>query len=704
MAQNFYKDTPVQDLPGVKAWCVPILEGEGIETAHDLLHQFPSKYIDRSRMYKIKEINGASQYIQVSGKITHMAITGTGRGQRLTAKFFDGESYMDLVWFQAIDYIVRTYHENVTYIVFGKPTIFGNKVQLAHPEIDTPTSIMKKKVMGVQQSHYSIPEKMKRKKFTSATMRSIIVEELEGTVKRNPIPENLPQYLVDGLKLMSNHDALVNIHLPGNDRLLAEAKYRLKFEELFYLQLKAQRAYKRNKGFVGNVFNTIGDIFNTFYSKHLPFPLTGAQKRVIKEIYNDCRSGKQMNRLLQGDVGSGKTLVATMCMLIALDNGYQACLMVPTEILANQHFETIYQQLSPLGINVALLTGSTKQATRKKLLPMLASGEINIVIGTHALLEDSVKFKRLGLAIIDEQHRFGVAQRAKLQAKNALPPHVLVMTATPIPRTLAMTMYGDLEVSTIDEMPPGRKPIMTYHQFDTNKYQVYDFLKREIAKGRQVYIVYPLIDENEKLDYQSLMSGYEQLLHVFPKPQYNISMVHGRMKAAEKDSQMQDFASGRSQILVATTVIEVGVNVPNASVMLIESAERFGLSQLHQLRGRVGRGADQSYCVLMTDTEISKTIQTRMDIMVGSTNGFDIAEWDLRLRGEGDIEGTQQSGTALKMKIADLSTDTQILHRAHDAAVKIIEADPELNAPANAILFEELEERAKAEENWGNIS
>lgn len=704
MAQDYYKNTQVKDLSTVKSWCVPLLEGEGIETAHDLLHQFPTKYIDRSKMYKISEINGTGAYVQISGQITHMSVTGTGRGQRLTAKFFDGESYMDLVWFQAIDYIVRTYHENVNYIVFGKPTIYGKKVQIAHPEIDTPASIMKKKVMGILQSHYSIPERMKRKKFSSATMRGIIVDTIEQVVKNNPIPENLPKYLTEGFKLMSNHDALVNIHLPENDRLLAEAKYRLKFEELFFLQLKAQRAYRRNKGFIGNVFNNIGTYFNTFYNEHLPFPLTNAQKRVIKEVYNDCRTGKQMNRLVQGDVGSGKTLVATMCMLIALDNGYQACLMVPTEILANQHFETIYEQLSPLGINVALLTGSTKAATRKKLLPMLENGEINIIIGTHALLEESVKFKRLGLAIIDEQHRFGVAQRAKLQAKNALPPHVLVMTATPIPRTLAMTLYGDLEVSTIDEMPPGRKPVATYHQFDQNRYQVYNFIKNEIAKGRQAYIVYPLIDENEKLDYQSLMSGYEQLLQIFPKPQYNISMVHGRMKAAEKDSQMQEFVSGRSQILVATTVIEVGVNVPNASVMLIESAERFGLSQLHQLRGRVGRGADQSFCILMTSTEISKNIRTRMDIMVGSNNGFEIAEWDLKLRGEGDIEGTQQSGTALKMKIADLSTDSQILHRAHDAAVKIIDADPELNAPDNLILREELDERIEAEENWGNIS
>ena len=590
------------------------------------------------------------------------------------------------------------------FVAFGKPSAFNGKYNIVHPEMETMNEATSKQMMGGLQGLYNTTEKMKSGFLTSKAIQKIMLN-LFHAIGNYRLPETLPAYVIQKCGLMLLHDAIANIHFPKNDESLRKAQYRLKLEELFYVQLNILRSTKiRTQRFRGLAFTQIGYYFNTFYKEHIPFDLTDAQKRVLREIRTDVGCGRQMNRLLQGDVGSGKTLVALMSMLMALDNGYQACLMAPTEILASQHYASVGELLAPLGVRVELLTGSTKKSERVPLFESLANGEIQILIGTHALLEDNVVFSNLGIVIIDEQHRFGVAQRARLWNKNTQPPHVLVMTATPIPRTLAMTLYGDLDVSVIDQLPPGRKPIQTFHRFDTQRVGLYDFLKRQIALGRQAYVVYPLIQESEKSDYQNLEAGYEKMKEIFTEPQYRISMVHGKMKPAEKEEQMQLFASGQTQILVATTVIEVGVNVPNASVMVIESAERFGLSQLHQLRGRVGRGVDQSYCVLISSPKLSKESRQRMEIMVRTNDGFEISEADLKMRGPGDLEGTQQSGIPFNLKIANLATDGQILQQARDLAQEVLDEDPDLSFEKNFVMNKQLNSLARQSVNWGVIS
>lgn len=606
---------------------------------------------------------------------------------------------MDLVWFQGIKFLVGKYKVHQEYIVFGKPSVFNGRINIAHPDIDN-ASELKLSTMGLQP-YYNTTEKMKRSSLNSHAiekMMSAVVQQL-----REPLPETLSPAILTEHHLMPLTEALMNIHFPANPELLRKAQYRLKFEELFYVQLNILRYAKdRQRKYRGYVFETVGEIFNTFYAKNLPFELTGAQKRVLKEIRRDVGSGKQMNRLLQGDVGSGKTLVALMSMLIALDNGYQACMMAPTEILANQHFETIRELLYGMDIRVELLTGSVKGKKREAILTGLLTGDVRILIGTHAVIEDTVNFSSLGLVVIDEQHRFGVAQRARLWTKNAQPPHVLVMTATPIPRTLAMTLYGDLDVSVIDELPPGRKPIVTIHKYDAHRVSLYQSVHRQIAEGRQVYIVYPLIKESEKIDLKNLEEGYLHICEEFPD--CKVCKVHGKMKAAEKDAQMQLFVSGEAQIMVATTVIEVGVNVPNASVMIIENAERFGLSQLHQLRGRVGRGAEQSYCILVTGYKLVEETRKRLEIMVRTNDGFEIAEADLKLRGPGDLEGTQQSGIAFDLKIADIARDGQLLQYVRNVAEEVVDADPTGIRPENEILWRQLKALRKTNVNWASIS
>ena len=606
---------------------------------------------------------------------------------------------MDLVWFQGIKFLVGKYKVHQEYIVFGKPSVFNGRINIAHPDIDN-ASELKLSTMGLQP-YYNTTEKMKRSSLNSHAiekMMSAVVQQL-----REPLPETLSPAILTEHHLMPLTEALMNIHFPANPELLRKAQYRLKFEELFYVQLNILRYAKdRQRKYRGYVFETVGEIFNTFYAKNLPFELTGAQKRVLKEIRRDVGSGKQMNRLLQGDVGSGKTLVALMSMLMALDNGYQACMMAPTEILANQHFETIRELLYGMDIRVELLTGSVKGKKREAILTGLLTGDVRILIGTHAVIEDTVNFSSLGLVVIDEQHRFGVAQRARLWTKNAQPPHVLVMTATPIPRTLAMTLYGDLDVSVIDELPPGRKPIVTIHKYDAHRVSLYQSVHRQIAEGRQVYIVYPLIKESEKIDLKNLEEGYLHICEEFPD--CKVCKVHGKMKAAEKDAQMQLFVSGEAQIMVATTVIEVGVNVPNASVMIIENAERFGLSQLHQLRGRVGRGAEQSYCILVTGYKLVEETRKRLEIMVRTNDGFEIAEADLKLRGPGDLEGTQQSGIAFDLKIADIARDGQLLQYVRNIAEEVVDADPTGIRPENEILWRQLKALRKTNVNWASIS
>ena len=670
-----------------------------IYSLYDLIYYFPYKYVDRSRIYYIHEIDGNMPYIQLKGEILGFETIGEGRQRRLTAHFSDGTGIVDLVWFQGIKYILGKYKLHEEYIIFGKPTVFNGRINVAHPDVDKPEDL-KLSSVGLQP-YYNTTEKMKRSSLNSHAIEKMmknIVRQLD-----EPLPETLSPALLAEHHLMPLTEALMNIHFPVSPDVLRKAEYRLKFEELFYVQLNILRYAKdRQRKYRGYVFEKVGDTFNGFYSRNLPFELTNAQKRVLKEIRRDLGSGRQMNRLLQGDVGSGKTLVALMSMLIALDNGYQACMMAPTEILATQHYATVMGFLKDMDIKVALLTGSTKKKERNKILPAIASGEIQLVIGTHALIEETVVFSSLGLAIIDEQHRFGVEQRSRLWTKNAVVPHVLVMTATPIPRTLAMTLYGDLDVSVIDELPPGRKPIQTVHRYDNKKAQLYDFLRKEIGQGRQVYVVYPLIEGSEKLDYKNLEEGFETFKEVFPE--YKVCMVHGRMKAADKDTEMQKFISGEAQILMATTVIEVGVNVPNASVMVIESAERFGLSQLHQLRGRVGRGAEQSYCILVSSYKLSNDTRKRLEIMVNSTNGFEIAEADLRLRGHGDLEGTRQSGEGIDLKIADLAADGQILQYARDIAQGVLDEDPELLSEQHRILSERLKTLFTRKINWGMIS
>ena len=671
----------------------------GIYTLHDLLYYFPYKYVDRSRIYAIHEIDASMPYIQLKGEIVSFETAGEGRGRRLIAHFTDGSGFMDLVWFQGIKYLLNRYKVHKEYLVFGKPTVFHGRINIAHPDIDAAEE-MQPSNLGLQP-YYNTTEKMKR-----SMLNSHAIEKLMATVVKQiqePMPETLSTKILQEHHLMPLTDALINLHFPKNVELLKQAQYRMKFEELFYVQLNILRyASDRMRKYRGYIFSKVGEAFNTFYSHYLPFELTGAQKRVIKEARKDMGSGKQMNRLLQGDVGSGKTLVALMCMLIAKDNGFQSCMMAPTEILAHQHFETLKGFLKDMDVHVELLTGSIKGKRRESILQGLLNGEVDILIGTHAVIEDTVEFHALGLAIIDEQHRFGVAQRARLWSKSINPPHVLVMTATPIPRTLAMTLYGDLDVSVIDELPPGRKPVATIHQYENRRAQLHDFIHEQIRSGRQAYIVFPLIQESEKIDLQNLEDGYLRIKEAFPE--YNVCKVHGKMKPAEKDAQMQQFVSGEAQILVATTVIEVGVNVPNASVMIIENAERFGLSQLHQLRGRVGRGADQSYCVLVTSYKLSEETRKRIEIMVRTNDGFEIAEADLKLRGPGDLEGTQQSGVAFDLKIADLAHDGQLLQYVREIAQGIVEADPQGLLPENAVLWKQLKTLRKSNVNWSAIS
>ena len=670
-----------------------------IFSLRDLLYYFPYKYVDRSRLYYIHEIDGNMPYIQLKGQILSFETIGEGRQRRLVAHFSDGTGVVDLVWFQGIKYLMGRYKAHEEYIVFGKPTVFNGRVNMAHPDID-PAKDLTLSTMGLQP-YYNTTEKMKRAGLNSHALEKLMANAF--ALLQGEMPETLSPRIVEEHHLMSLDEALRNIHFPQNPDRLRKAQYRLKFEELFYIQLNILRYTKdRQRKFRGLYFGKVGEVFNTFYSQNLPFQLTGAQKRVIKEIRKDMGSGRQMNRLLQGDVGSGKTLVALMSMLIALDNGYQACMMAPTEILAAQHFETIRQMLFGMNVRVELLMGSVKGKKREEILKGLLTGEVQILIGTHAVLEDTVNFSSLGMVVIDEQHRFGVAQRAKLWAKNACPPHVLVMTATPIPRTLAMTLYGDLDVSVIDELPPGRKPIQTIHQFDNRRPSLYAGIRKQIEEGRQVYIVYPLIKESEKMDIKNLEEGYEHICAEFPD--CKVSKVHGQMKPAEKDAEMQRFVNAETQIMVATTVIEVGVNVPNASVMVIENAERFGLSQLHQLRGRVGRGADQSYCILVTSYKLSEETRKRLEIMVQTNDGFEIAEADLKLRGPGDLEGTQQSGVAFDLKIADIARDGQLLQYVREVALAIVEEDPTGVLPENEVLWRQLQALRKTHVNWAAIS
>lgn len=692
--------TDITYIPGIGPKKGQILNKEiDVFTLGDLLRWYPYRYIDRTRMYYVHEVDNSSVYIQLKGKIASFETLGEGRKQRLVGHFTDGTGFIDLVWFQSIRHIQSTLKVGQEYIVFGKPARFGNKYSIAHPDID-PYNSEADRPTGFM-AMYNTTEKMKYAYLNSKAMQKIIYNALQ--MVKGPIEETLSPDVIKAANLLSYDKAIRNVHFPETPILLRDAEYRLKFEELFFIQLSIVRyASDRKAKLNGFFFNRVGDYLNNFYESYLPFPLTNAQKRVIREIRQDTATGKQMNRLLQGDVGSGKTLVSLMCMLISLDNGYQACLMAPTEILATQHYETFKEMLGDMDVNVALLTGSTKKKERDIIHEDLLSGKTNILIGTHALLEDIVQFNNLGFVVIDEQHRFGVAQRAKLWAKNEHPPHMLVMTATPIPRTLAMTVYGDLDVSIIDELPPGRKPVQTMHRYDQKRGPLYQSITNELNAGRQVYIVYPLIEESETLDLKNLEEGYEHVSQAFP--QYKVVKMHGRMKPAEKDEVMQQFVDGEAHIMVSTTVIEVGVNVPNASIMVIESAQRFGLSQLHQLRGRVGRGAEQSYCILITPYELSSETRRRMAIMTESNDGFVIAEADLKLRGPGDLEGTQQSGIPFNLRIADLVRDNDILLQAREIAEQVINSDPLLEQPQHHVLKRQLSRLSGNRFDWGRIS
>ena len=693
-------DQDIQFLPSVGTKTKEILSKElGIRSYGDLLEYYPYKYVDRSKIFHISELTSDMPFVQLKGKILSYEEVDIGkRNKMLVAHFSDGYGVVDLVWFRSAQYIIKSYKVGIEYIVFGKPSAYNGRFRFAHPDIDDASKLQISE-MGMQP-FYGLTENMKKRGYTSRSIERI-TRNLVSILP--PLPETLPDFIVNRLHLVSRDAALRMIHYPHSHQEMQKAQVRLKFEELFYVQLNILRyASDQRRKYRGYIFNRIGDIFNGFYAHHLPFELTGAQKRVMHEIRADMCSGRQMNRLLQGDVGSGKTLVALMTMLIALDNGYQACLMAPTEILAEQHLQTIRDFLQGMDIRVELLTGIVKGKKRKEILDGLATGDIQILIGTHAVIEDPVAFHRLGVAVIDEQHRFGVAQRAKLWAKSENPPHVLVMTATPIPRTLAMTIYGDLDVSVIDELPPGRKPIQTLHKFDNQLTSLYQSIRRQINLGRQVYIVFPLIKENEKIDLKNLEEGYETLKQAFPE--FRLSKIHGRMKSAEKEAEMEQFVKGKTQILVATTVIEVGVNVPNASVMVILDAQRFGLSQLHQLRGRVGRGCDQSYCILVTGYKLSEETRKRIDIMCDTNDGFRIAEADLKLRGPGDLEGTQQSGMAFDLKIANIARDGQLVQLARTEAQAIIDADPQCEHPQNSLLWNRLRELKKTHINWAAIS
>lgn len=694
------KRMDIQYLAGVGPKRAELLAKElDVHTFHDLLYYFPFRYVDRSTIHHINEVNGEMPYIQLKGRFITFTTVGEGARKRLQALFTDGTGTIECVWFNRVKAIRDSLTCGTEYIVFGKPAQFGHHYSIAHPEVDVfKPEAAPQGLMGV----YNLTDKLRNKQISSRILQKL-VGNLLNTPAVQHISETLPEHIIASRHLMPLNEALINIHLPGSIPAMQKAQLRLKYEELFYLELNILRYLKgsgeKRPGFV---FSRVGDNFNGFYNHVLEFLLTDAQKRVIREIRHDMGSGLQMNRLLQGDVGSGKTIVAFMTMLIAIDNGYQACIMAPTEILATQHYETISTLAGKIGLNVALLTGSTRKKERESIHERLLSGELNIVVGTHALIEDTVKFRNLGMAVIDEQHRFGVAQRAKLWKKNSTPPHVLVMTATPIPRTLAMTVYGDLDVSVIDQLPPGRKPVNTIMRYDKDREAMYHFLGSELRKGRQVYIVYPLIEENEKLDLLALEEGYEIVKETFPH--YNVTYVHGKMKPAEKDHQMELFASGKSQILVATTVIEVGVNVPNASVMVIENAERFGLSQLHQLRGRVGRGAEQSYCILMTKHELSRDTRHRLEVMTKTNDGFIIAEEDMKLRGPGDMEGTQQSGIAFNLKVANLAHDGQILTIAREDAEAVLRNDPTLSTPDGKMMDRHIHELFNKQLNWSQIS
>ena len=693
-------DQDILFLPSVGTKTKEILSKElGIRSYGDLLEYYPYKYVDRSKIFHISELTSDMPFVQLKGKILSYEEVDIGkRNKMLVAHFSDGYGVVDLVWFRSAQYIIKSYKVGTEYIVFGKPSAYNGRFRFAHPDIDDASKLQISE-MGMQP-FYGLTENMKKRGYTSRSIERITCNLVSILP---PLPETLPDFIINRLHLVSRDAALRMIHYPHSHQEMQKAQVRLKFEELFYVQLNILRyASDQRRKYRGYIFNRIGDIFNGFYAHHLPFELTGAQKRVMHEIRADMCSGRQMNRLLQGDVGSGKTLVALMTMLIALDNGYQACLMAPTEILAEQHLQTIRDFLQGMDIRVELLTGIVKGKKRKEILDGLATGDIQILIGTHAVIEDPVAFHRLGVAVIDEQHRFGVAQRAKLWAKSENPPHVLVMTATPIPRTLAMTIYGDLDVSVIDELPPGRKPIQTLHKFDNQLTSLYQSIRRQINLGRQVYIVFPLIKENEKIDLKNLEEGYETLKQAFPE--FRLSKIHGRMKSAEKEAEMEQFVKGETQILVATTVIEVGVNVPNASVMVILDAQRFGLSQLHQLRGRVGRGCDQSYCILVTGYKLSEETRKRIDIMCDTNDGFRIAEADLKLRGPGDLEGTQQSGMAFDLKIANIARDGQLVQLARTEAQAIIDADPQCEHPQNSLLWNRLRELKKTHINWAAIS
>ena len=693
--------TDITYLPGVGSKRADLLSKElGIHNAEDLLRHYPYKYVDRSSFYYLHEISEDMPFIQVKGQIIRFEKIGEGHNLRLTAIFTDGHETIELVWFKGVKYVLEKYHTKVEYVVFGKPSVFNGRFNIVHPEIEIASQLPPPEQMGLQP-FYNTSEKMKSSFLNSKTIQKIIFPLIQ-TIKTG-IPETLPAYLLKKFALLNLTDSLVNIHFPKNADALNKARQRLKFEELFYIQLNILQQTKwRDQHYKGFIFSRIGHYFNTFFSQYLPFELTNAQKRVLREIRIDVASGRQMNRLLQGDVGSGKTLVALMVMLMAVDNGFQACIMAPTEILANQHFVSITDFLCDMGVQVALLTGSTRPKDRVILHEKLRSGELNILIGTHALIEDVVQFHNLGLVVIDEQHRFGVEQRSRLWKKSSLLPHILVMTATPIPRTLAMTVYGDLSISVIDELPPGRKPIQTYHYYETKRQALNGFIAKQVEAGRQIYIVYPLIQESEKIDLQNLETGYEYIRETFPN--YQVSMVHGKLKAKEKDFQMQKFVRGETQIMVATTVIEVGVNVPNASVMVIESAQRFGLSQLHQLRGRVGRGAEQSFCILLTGFKLASETRKRMEIMVRTNDGFEISEADLKLRGPGDLEGTQQSGLPFDLKIADLARDGKMLEIARRVAMEILETDPQLLEKENIVMANQLKKMKTNTLNWGSIS
>ncbi|TRX42988.1 ATP-dependent DNA helicase RecG [Flavobacterium restrictum] len=702
MQQNLL-DTPIEYLKGVGPNRGTLLRKElGIFKYRDLVNFFPNRYIDRTRYYKINELQETASEVQIIGKISNIKTVEFGRNQkRLVATFVDDTGQMDLNWFQGHKWIKESLKLNEVCVVFGKCAQYGNQFSMAHPEIEL-LSEHEKSLRSAMQPVYPSTETLTNRGITNRVVNKMMQQLFQET--QALFSETLPEYLTTELKLIPKNAALFNIHFPKSAEILAKAQFRLKFEELFYIQLQliTKNLIRKHK-IKGHPFTKVGELFNNFYQNHLPFELTNAQKRVIKEIRTDMGSNAQMNRLLQGDVGSGKTIVAFMSMLLALDNGFQACLMAPTEILANQHFIGLSEFANTLNINIKILTGSSKIAARRIIHEELENGSLQILIGTHALLEDKVKFQNLGLAVIDEQHRFGVEQRAKLWKKNTIPPHVLVMTATPIPRTLAMSLYGDLDISVIDELPPGRKPIQTVHRFDSNRLKVWKFIRDEIALGRQIYIVYPLIQESEKMDFKDLMDGYESISRDFPLPQYAISILHGKMKPADKDAEMKRFSEGKTNIMVATTVIEVGVNVPNASVMIIESAERFGLSQLHQLRGRVGRGADQSYCILMTSYKLSSDSKTRMETMVSTNDGFEIAEVDLKLRGPGDLMGTQQSGV-LNLQIADIVRDRDILLLARNYAIQILKDDAPMQKPENAILKAVFIEMTKKKNIWNYIS